>query len=295
MCCFNDCTKYEPENNNQNALDTSSPTASNLDMLPTANAENNNSSSSFDPFYNLLIKTPIRIFCLIMCVILFIIGCAGINSIEVGLPIEKIVPQDSYAADFVAINFKYYTSQPFTLYSDADGNNGEQKSIDWPNRFEDWLDTINKIHDVSPLVYDGMAVHGFWALGFQSYLQGIKLTTSLTDAGYALGEAFLLEEDIIYSSTLCEADRIKFCPSVGVEYIFPSPIFLCLYANQNYISSSCMDYLVTLLPDSFFEDYIWAKQLYITAFDGTNSTGLYVKSYSDETNVFYKYPCNNPQ
>ncbi len=35
-----------------------------------------------------------------------------------------------------------------------------------------------------------MDVHTFWALGFQKYLPGIKVTSSLTDVGYELGEPF---------------------------------------------------------------------------------------------------------
>eukprot|EP01084_Bolivina_argentea_P056470 103369_1 len=290
ICCFNDCTKYEPETN---PLDTSpnSPSASNADMLPQhTNHTNNNNDSTFEPFFNILIKTPVRIFCLLLCIILFIIGCAGVNLIEVGLPLQEIVPKDSYAADFLAVRVEYYTTQSFSLYTDADGTNGKHKGIDWPNRFEDWLDTINKIHDISPLVYDGMDVHSFWALGFQKYLQKAYVKSSLSDHGYELGEAFIAPDDTIYSSTLCESDRISFCPTIGSDYFFPSPIFLCLYANQQYLNDKCMDYLFTLLPDSFFEDYTWAHQLYITSFDDDSVDGLYVRPSTNDIKVFIRQP-----
>ncbi len=174
-CCFNDCTLYEPETN---PLEVLSPSASDANMpsQTTQTQGNSNSNHIFEPFYNVLIKTHVRVFCLLICVILFAIGFA-INQIEVGLPLQETVPKDSYATDHIS-----------------------------------------------------------------------------------------------------------------VEYFLSSPVFLCLYANQQYISDQCVDYLFQSLPALFFKEYI-------TSFDEEhlNVNGLCVKFDNDETNVFYKYPCNNMQ
>eukprot|EP01084_Bolivina_argentea_P185255 319480_1 len=120
LCCFTECTKYS----NTDPEATSDPNTAPKEGMTT-----------FDSCFDVLVKTPVRLTCLLFAVVLLIIGVIGITEITAGLPLEEIVPADSYAFDFLSIRGSYYFTYSNSLYTDADGANNA--AIDWPNKFED--------------------------------------------------------------------------------------------------------------------------------------------------------------
>ncbi len=105
-----DCTQHEPETN---PLEAHSPSASDANMVSqmTQTQGNSNGNHIFEPFYNILMKTHVRVFC-----------CA-INQIEVGLPLQETVPKDSYATDRISADYFLPSPVFLCLYANQPGDN----------------------------------------------------------------------------------------------------------------------------------------------------------------------------
>eukprot|EP01084_Bolivina_argentea_P056469 103365_1 len=244
--------------------------------------------SMFDPLFDWLTKLYTRIVMLIAFVVLIIIGIYGCTLIQPGLPLPDIVPDNSYAYDFLRIREMFYFTYPMSLYTDAEG--AKHKAIDWENKFEDWVNATKDIYSISDTIWTDPAVHSFWAWSLQSYLQGRHLTTS-----YELAEPFdiaaALADDPVYQTFMCQSDADIYCSSLVRNYLdLTGDLFNCLLVNYqlNNLDSDCSEWVYNTYAATV--DTGIAKQLYITSFDDDSVDGLYVRPSTNDIKVFIRQP-----
>jgi len=262
-------------------------------------------SSVFDPLFDWLTRTTTRIVLMVVFFVLLIVAIYGCTLISPGLPLEDIVPTGSYASDFLRIREKFYFSYPVTLYTDSRGP--DLNPIDWPNKFEEWVDETQQITSITDDVADDLGVHSFWAWDFKEYLA--EKHASELSMEYTLGEVFDFSSaladltsggssETTYQGYQCDADSALFCAATPRLYVYGADLYNCLLVNWQMgtlTSDECASWVEQVLYENIDLPFI-AKQIEVISFEedaDTDVSGLYVRPSQTEIRVYRKYPDND--
>jgi len=262
----------------------------------TDDAASSDDRSVFDPLFDFLALTPVRVALLVVFITLVAIGGYGCTLISPGLPLADIVPANTYGSDFLSIREKFYFTYPVSLYSDA--QLAQLTPIDWPNQFEVWVNRTEDIFTISEHIYSDPNVHEFWAWGLRDYLQ-TQYAASLT-MKYSLGAAFdvdaALGDDPVYQAFQCYADVQLYCSSLPRVFSYGSDLYHCLlvhYQANTLTDDDCHQWVEKVLYENIALPFI-ARQIEIVSFEDDNSVnGLYVRPSSNDIKVYIKHPNND--
>ena len=247
-------------------------------------SERHNAAHVFDPFFDFMTNDWTRIVGFIGFWALVGLGIYGSTMAKLGLPIADIVPDGTYASDFLTVRQEFFFSYLISLYSDASGS--DLKRMNWPEKFETYINLTEDIYSLSDLVYSDPDVQDFWGWNMRDYLE-----ENYEDAfdPYELGEYEEDDDDTIKTPD-CDGDRWEKCPSLFANFSYTSPLYECLFYNYDNLASGCQNYIDSITPTNTTDTI--AKQIQLIVAGDSDVEGLYVEASTSYVNVYSKYDGN---